>query len=184
MDTIFIDWLQTPSFAKGAASFLLLLALSFVPFMPIAIVYSTIGLAYPLWIALAINISGSVLGAILMFVLCKNFLKNYYEKKLNKLNQSSKFFTLLQKNGFLAILIARLIPFLPTALVNIICGAFQVPLKTYALATLLGKLPSIVIYSFVGNQLLEKNYFVFSIAAIYLVILLVLSRKLKKSWDV
>lgn len=184
METTLIDWLQTPSLLKGVISFLLLISLSFVPFMPIALVYGAIAFAYPLWLALIINVSGSVVGAVLMFWLCKYGLKGYYERKIQYVEKDSKFIKLLMKNPFLAILIGRLIPVLPTAIVNIISAMFQVPTRIYVIATLLGKLPAIFIYSIVGNQLLDQNPFVWLLLAVYLVILAICTKKFQKSWIV
>ena len=184
MESTIIEWLQTPSIGKGIVSFILLIALSFVPFMPIGLVYGAIAFAYPLWLAIIINVSGSVLGAIIMFLLCKYGLRGYYERKLKNLEMNSKFIQLMQTNGFLAVLIARFLPILPTAIVNIVSAMFQMPLKTYAWATLLGKLPAIFVYSLVGNQLLEKNVWVWLLLAIYIIIIASFAKRLKGDWSV
>lgn len=184
METTLIEWLHEPSFGKGLVSFILLIALSFVPFMPIALVYGAIAFAYPLWMALLINVSGSVLGAVLMFWLCKYGLRGYYERKIQTIERDSKFVKLLVSNPFLAILIGRFIPVLPTAVVNIVSAMFQVPTRVYVLATLLGKLPAIFVYSLVGNQLLEQNPVVWSLLAVYLVVLVVCTKRFQKDWRV
>ena len=184
METTVIEWLQTPSLAKVVVSFILLIALSFVPFMPIALVYGAIAFAYPLWLAIFINISGSTIGAIIMFVLCKYGLRGYYERKQKTLEMNSKFIQLIQTNSFLAILIARFIPILPTAIVNIVSAMFQIPFKTYAWATLLGKLPAIFVYSLVGNQLLEQNVWVWLLLIVYIAIIAVAAKRLKGDWTV
>ena len=184
MESTIIEWLQTPSIGKGIVSFILLIALSFVPFMPIGLVYGAIAFAYPLWLAILINISGSTIGAIIMFLLCKYGLRGYYERKLKTLEMNSKFIQLMQTNGFLAVLIARFIPILPTAIVNIVSAMFQMPLKTYAWATLLGKLPAIFVYSLVGNQLLEQNVWVWLLLIVYIVIIAIAAKRLKGDWSV
>ena len=75
METTVIEWLLTPSIWKVIISFILLIVLSFVPFMPMALIYGALAFAYPFWFAFIINVSGTVLGAIFMFVLCKYGLK-------------------------------------------------------------------------------------------------------------
>ena len=182
MENALIEWLQTPSLAKAVIGFVLLVALSFVPFMPFAIVYGAIAFAYPLWVALVINLSGTLVGAILMFWLCKYFLKGYYERKIQRLNKDSKFIQLMESNAFLAILVSRFIPILPTTIVNIVSAMFQVPTKTYVVATLYGKLPSVFVYSLVGNQLHEQNGVAWILLVVYLLILAFFTKKYRKSW--
>lgn len=182
VETQIMDWLQTPSPWKAIVSFLLLIALAFVPFMPIAVVFGAVGFSYPLPVALFINITGSLLGAVLMFLLCKYGLRGYYERKIQHINSESAFIKLMKTNSFLAIVIARFIPILPSAVVNIVCAMFQVPTRIYVAATLLGKLPSILIYTLVGNQLLENNVGIWMIVALYAVIILYFTKKYRQSW--
>ena len=184
METTVIEWLLTPSIWKVIISFILLIVLSFVPFMPMALIYGALAFAYPFWFALIINLSGTVLGAIFMFVLCKYGLKGYYERKLKTIEMNSKFIQLLQTNSYLAVLIARCIPILPTAIVNIVCAMFQIPLKTYSWATFVGKLPSVLVFTLVGNQLHEQNMWVVVLLVFYIVIITVASMRIKASWQV
>ena len=184
METTVLEWLVTPSIWKLIISFILLIVLSFVPFMPMALIYGALAFAYPFWLATIINVSGTVLGAIFMFVLCKYGLKGYYERKLKTIEMNSKFIQLLQTNSYLAVLIARCIPVLPTAVVNIVCAMFQIPLKTYAWATFIGKLPSVFVFTLVGNQLHEQNMWVVLLLVFYIVIITVASMRIKASWQV
>ncbi|MER2000250.1 MAG: VTT domain-containing protein [Lysinibacillus sp.] len=183
MEIQIVDWLQTPSLGKAIISFLVLVALSFVPFMPVSVVFGAIGFSYPLPLALCMNIGGTMIGAYLMFYLCKNGLRRFYERKIQYLKNDSKFIKLIQTNSFLAVLIARFIPILPSAIVNIICAMFQVPTRIYLIATLFGKLPSIFLYTIVGNQLLDNNKFVWLLLIIYLVILFYLTIKYRKRFE-
>ncbi len=184
METTVLEWLLTPSIWKVIISFILLIVLSFVPFMPMALIYGVLAFAYPFWLALIINLSGTVLGAIFMFVLCKHGLKGYYERKLKKIEMNSKFIQLMQTNSYLTVLIARCIPIFPTAIVNIVCAMFQMPLKTYSWATFIGKLPSVLVFTLVGNQLHDQNMWVFLLLVFYIVIITVASIRIKASWQV
>jgi uncharacterized membrane protein YdjX (TVP38/TMEM64 family) len=60
------------------------------------------------------------------------------------------------RNAFSYILTLRLLPFFPFALVNIASGLAAVPLGAYAAATLLGGIPTAVIYSSLGASLGES----------------------------
>ena len=184
METTVIEWLLTPSIWKVIISFILLIVLSFVPFMPMALIYGALAFAYPFWFALIINVSGTMLGAIIMFVICKFGLKGYYERKLKVIGTDSKFIQLMQTNSFLAVLIARCIPILPTVAVNIVSAMFQMQLKTYTWATFIGKLPSVLVFTLVGNQLHDQNMWVVMLLVFYIVIITVASMRIKASWQV
>lgn len=184
METTFIEWLLTPSIGTVIISFILLIALSFVPFMPMALIYGALAFAYPYWLALLINVSGTMLGAIIIFVICKHGLKGYYERKLKISGKKSKFYQLMQTNSFLAVLIARCIPILPTVFVNIVSAMYQMPLRTYVWATFIGKLPSVLIFTLVGNQLHDQNMWVVLLLIFYIVIITVATKRIKASWQV
>ena len=184
METTVIEWLLTPSMEKIVISFILLVALSFIPLMPMALIYGALAFAYPFWIALIINLAGTVLGAIFMFVLCKHGLRGYYERKLKMVEMNSKFIQLMQTNSYLTVLIARCIPVLPTALVNIACAMFQMPLRTYSWATFIGKLPSVLVFTYVGYQLNEQNMWVFLLLVFYIVIIGIATIRIRSSWEI
>jgi uncharacterized membrane protein YdjX (TVP38/TMEM64 family) len=56
----------------------------------------------------------------------------------------------LAKNSFSFVLTTRLIPGFPFALMNIACGLAAVPLRTYVPATLVGAIPTSLIYASLG----------------------------------
>lgn len=58
-----------------------------------------------------------------------------------------------QKNAFHYLLMLRLIPILPCWISNIAAGALNVPLKTFVFATILGLIPSTIIYVMAGESL-------------------------------
>jgi len=184
METTVLEWLLTPTIWKVIISFILLIVLSFIPFMPMAIIYGALAFAYPFWLALIINVSGTLLGAIIMFIICKYGLRGYYERKFKTVEMNSKFVQLMQTNSFLAVLVARSIPIIPTVIVNIVSAMFQIPLRTYAWATFLGKLQSIMIFTLVGNQLDDQNIWVWVLLIFYCVIITVATMRLKGTWQV
>ena len=54
-----------------------------------------------------------------------------------------------------SIIAVRLLPVLPFTLVNLCCGAFNVPLRTYVLGTVLGMSPGILGITLLGAQVVE-----------------------------
>lgn len=60
-----------------------------------------------------------------------------------------------RENAFSYLLVLRLVPIFPCWISNIGAGLFNVPLKTFVLATTLGILPSTIIYALAGRSLDE-----------------------------
>ena len=59
----------------------------------------------------------------------------------------------INRTGILAVAALRAIPIAPFTVVNIISGAFQVPVRDYALGSLLGLAPGIIITNLFAHQL-------------------------------
>lgn len=181
MDIQLLDFLKQPTLSNALLSTLLLILLSFIPFIPMPAVYGAIALTFPLSVSIGISLFGSVLGAICMFLLCKTVLTRFYARKLRKLHAQS-FVQMARQNGFSAILLARLIPIFPSALLNIIAGFIQIRFWPFVFATLLGKIPTIIMFTLTGNQLVQKNYSMIIYACIYLILLIIIANRIHKNW--
>ncbi|HEY3168523.1 MAG TPA: TVP38/TMEM64 family protein [Candidatus Binatia bacterium] len=58
----------------------------------------------------------------------------------------------MDKSGILAVAILRLLPVAPFTVVNIVSGAFKVPLRDYILGSLLGLMPGILVINLFAHQ--------------------------------
>ena len=61
------------------------------------------------------------------------------------------------QTGIVAVTTLRLLPIAPFTVVNIISGAFKVPLRDYILGSLLGLLPGILITNLFAHQLYQRD---------------------------
>lgn len=59
----------------------------------------------------------------------------------------------LKANAFGYLMVMRLVPFFPFFLVNILSGIVGIPARTFALATVLGRIPAAFIYVSLGEEL-------------------------------
>ncbi|WP_374992093.1 VTT domain-containing protein [Paenibacillus sp. LHD-38] len=50
-------------------------------------------------------------------------------------------------------LIARIIPIMPASLINLYAGVFGLPFKIFILSTLLGKIPVMIVFAYVGANM-------------------------------
>lgn len=116
------------------------------------------GFFFGKWWGTIIAVLGATIGATLLYILVKfffhNLVKKYLDKKFYKLKQ---FFN---KNDFFYYAILRLLGGIPFTIQNIIPILFNMSIKTYFFATLLGCMPQMFISVAIGSgieQLLEKN---------------------------
>ena len=58
----------------------------------------------------------------------------------------------LSKHSFTTIVVLRLLPAAPYTLVNLLAGAFKIPFVKYALGTIIGIAPSVLIMTLIGGQ--------------------------------
>ena len=119
--------------------------------LPIAAFLMVLGgfLFGPYISVIVVDISAT-LGACLLFLILKSTLGEILEMKaIPWIKKTERVF---EKNAFSYLLFLRLVPFFPFWAVNIVAACLRVPLGTFFLATLLGIIPAVFIYSFVGNE--------------------------------
>ena len=96
------------------------------------------------------SIVGSLVGAAVTYAigrfLGQDFVRKIAGAKRRRLEQK------IRQTGIVAVTTLRLLPIAPFTVVNIISGAFKVPLRDYILGSLLGLLPGILITNLFAHQ--------------------------------
>lgn len=161
---------------------LMMVTVSIIPFAPIPVLVTLVGTHHSFLIAFCINLLGTLTGSVILYQLSKSMSQRRMKKTLNKFDQLQNFKTLIQTNGFLAVLIGRLVPILPSAGVNIMAGISGVTFIAFATATLLGKIPIILAFSLAGNQLADGNWYTLTFVGLYIFVLILIGGKVKKRW--
>lgn len=176
------DWLHHDAWLTSVTSFLLMAMLAFVPAVPIPLVAGIIGATYPFPVALFISLGGTVFGSICMFCLCRTALQQIALKQVRKWQRLDGFFQLLERNGFLAVLIGRLIPIMPSAAINAIAGVAKVRFGSFLLATTLGKFPTMMAFTLAGSQFEENQYITGMMIVLYVIVIVLLGSKVRTKW--
>ncbi|WP_332645623.1 TVP38/TMEM64 family protein [Lysinibacillus sp. 54212] len=182
MKSFIINLIEMNIVLGASFSFLLMVILAFIPAMPIPLVASIIGNIFSIPVALTINLGGNVLGSCLMFLLSRTSFKKFAEQKMNKWKSVTGFFLLLERNGFLAVLIARLIPIMPSAAINLIVGISNISMTSFILATIIGKFPTMLAATIAGSQFNEHPAISILLFSLYFCVLIIIGYKLKKHW--
>ena len=96
------------------------------------------------------SIVGSLAGAAVTYAigcfLGQDFVRKIAGAKWRRLEQK------IRKTGIVAVATLRLLPIAPFTVVNVISGAFKVPLRDYILGSLLGLVPGILITNIFAHQ--------------------------------
>lgn len=183
MEQLFLDIVQNEKPLSWLYQFLMMVLVSMVPFAPIPMLATFIASIHDFGTGLLINMLGTTTGSIILFLLSKNKLRHMAQKYLTQRKDLIKYLELIKTNGFLAVLFGRLIPILPSAGVNLITGISNVSLTAFITATILGKLPTILAFSLAGHQIAAGNWNNVFIIVLYLFVLFLLGKKIKKIWN-
>ena len=150
---VLLNWLSSDSLHLLPFMFLAAVFLGLFPVIPFGIFAGMMGAKFgPFWGTL-INWTGSVVSAFLFFL----FIRYGYQKAgrdyLTKSPRLAVFTRAFEQNAFIAVLFARLIPIIPSPVINIYAGISAIPILSFALATAIGKIPTMLVFAFLGNQL-------------------------------
>lgn len=109
------------------------------------------GFLFGTWLGGLWAVLGATAGAVAVFLIARTALGSTMRERAGPwLRRMEDGF---RADAFNYLLVLRLIPLFPFWLVNLVPAFLGVPLRTFALATLLGILPATFIYAGVGNGL-------------------------------
>lgn len=110
------------------------------------------GLLFGLWLGAACAIVGTTLGASAVFLAARAGLSGLTERAGPR---AAAIVGGFRVNPLSYLVFLRLVPLFPFTLVNVAAAVARIPLKTFILATLVGTIPSIVIYASFGDLLMD-----------------------------
>lgn len=96
---------------------------------------------------------GMTIGATTMFLVARTALGDMLKNRTRAGGMIQRLEAGVRENAFVYLLVLRLLPAVPFWACNIASGFVQIPLRTYIGATILGVIPSTVIYCSIGAGL-------------------------------
>jgi len=166
------EYIRSFGVLSVAVSFLLMIIQSLAAPLPaFLITFANAAVFGWVWGAV-LSWSSAMVGAILCYAIAKLYGRGVVSKLTgNKsLNAIDRFF---EKSGVYAILIARLLPFMPFDIVSYAAGLTSMRLGAFIIATGLGQLPATIIYSYAGEMLVGgAKSFVFGLLIVFSLIAL------------
>ncbi len=101
----------------------------------------------------AYAVIGMTIGAVTMFLVARSALGDVLKRHTPAGGMVQRIEAGVRANAFLYLLILRLLPAVPFWLCNIASGFVAIPMRTYVVATVLGVIPSTLIYASIGAGL-------------------------------
>lgn len=147
-------WLQeAPSLPLIIATAIIM---ALFPIIPYPVVGGAIGAALGPALGAAVTWIGSAAASILMFLFVRYVFQQWGERALHRYQRIGRLTVLFEQNAFLAILFARLLPFVPSIIVNVYAALSRVSFTAYAIASSIGKIPAMLLFAMVGDNLVSN----------------------------
>ncbi|WP_088105275.1 TVP38/TMEM64 family protein [Halalkalibacter urbisdiaboli] len=148
-----LDWIRT-----GGTDYLLVttvLAMTFAlfPIIPYPIIGGILGATYGPFLGSMITWLGSSLASVMMFVFVRYGYQDWGQAILSRYQTLSKVTHLFERNGFMAVFIFRLLPVVPSIVVNIYSAVSKLSFISYTIASSIGKIPAMILFAVIGNTL-------------------------------
>ena len=152
-----VDYIR--SFGDGALLFAFLLtlftnALGFPP----AVIFSTANvILFGIVPGIILSCVAETVGVTIAFVLMRFYFRESAERVIAKSVFLSKVDQYSGSKGFLIMLIGRMVPYLPSALLNAVGALSSIRLRDYVIASFIGKFPSTGIEAIIGHDLIMRQ---------------------------
>ena len=152
------DIVETAEYIQGYGSlavvfsFLLTLFVNAIGFPP-AIIFSTANtLIFGIVPGIILSVVAETVGVTISFQLLRFFFRDSAKKIIRKSKRLSSVDKYSSKNGFTVMLIARMVPYVPSGLLNAAGALSSMSIRDYFLASLVGKFPSTGIEAIIGHD--------------------------------
>jgi uncharacterized membrane protein YdjX (TVP38/TMEM64 family) len=123
-----------------------------LPF-PTAVLSTASGALWGAYLGTGITVFSATLASCLPFMLARLMARNAVRNVVEKSKGASRCDRFAGKNGFITVLIMRLIPFFPWDMVNYLSGLCSIRFRDYLLASLLGTIPASFTYNLIGASM-------------------------------
>lgn len=152
---------------------LLVIGLACIPIIPFSVVIGTMGYLYGPLLGALISLIGAWIAALMLYGLFRYALRERGRALLRRYRLMERWTVMVEKHPFRSILLARLMPIVPQVAVNIYAAVVSIPLVSYASASLLGKIPGMLVFAFIGGSVASGWRSLALAVAVYVVFLLV-----------
>lgn len=155
--------------------FMLLYIVRPILLFPASIMTITSVFLFGPYLGFLVSYIGEVFSSIVAFFIGKYFAEELGLAEKVTHTKIGKYF---QGNAFTSVFMLRLVPIFPFDFVNYASGVAELPFKSYIYGTMLGVLPGLSAYIFLGFSLMNTKYLV--VAGLVFIVLFAVGHKGKK----
>jgi uncharacterized membrane protein YdjX (TVP38/TMEM64 family) len=148
-----LQWINKGDATQIPYMILLSVFIGIFPVVPFTLFAGVMGAKFGPLIGGLINWCGAVLASIGFFLLTRYAFAEFFRNFISRYDGLSNYSRMIDKNSFLAVFFARIIHIVPTPVINIYSGISLMSFSTYLLATVLGQMPGMFLYAFIGDQI-------------------------------
>lgn len=128
---------------------------AFLPFLPLTAFLLANAASYGLVVGFLLSYIGCVAGAWTLYWLFRYFGERPFFKKFRENENVKEYAAWLDQKGLWVITLLCMVPFFPNSVITIVSGFNKMSFKKFAVASSIGILGLTLIFSFVGDDLLE-----------------------------
>lgn len=150
---------------------ILIIIESIIPVLPLAMFIAFNIIAFGSIIGFFISWISTIVGCMIAFYLSRK-LGNKYEEKYKNNKNIIKFKKYISKLSLSNLVLLLAVPFTPAFAINIGAGLSEIDPKKYLLALIIGKIPMIYFWGFIGKSLLESISDPYTIAQIVVMLII------------
>ncbi|MDQ1003211.1 putative membrane protein YdjX (TVP38/TMEM64 family) [Neobacillus niacini] len=147
----------------------------FFPVIPFPVLAGVIGGVFGTTQGVIVSLTGAMAGTMAFFFLSRYGFRDYAQSKIINYPKVQEYEEFLNRNSFVAILTCRLIPIIPSPVVNIICGLSKVNWVTFFTSSTIGKIPNILILSYAGASFSSNKIFSVALYGGYILIIFIVN---------
>lgn len=120
---------------------------------PTAVLSSAAGALWGAYLGTAMTVISATLAACIPFVIARLMVRRTVRSVIESHGGASRCDRFAGRNGFIAVLVMRLVPIFPWDMVNYLSGMCSIRFRDYLFASLLGTIPASFTYNLIGASL-------------------------------
>jgi uncharacterized membrane protein YdjX (TVP38/TMEM64 family) len=151
LDSIIIS-LRNTTFSKFFFTFIIMVIQNSFTIIPLIIIITINYALFGFFNGLLWSWLTSIIAAGIWFYGSRYFFNDWVQKKTN-----SELLSKMEQNGLLFVFQARIVPFVPTSLINILSGLSSIKFKHFLVGTMFGNLIFFFVLSLIPAGLMEGN---------------------------
>ncbi|WEK55952.1 MAG: VTT domain-containing protein [Candidatus Cohnella colombiensis] len=152
-----IGWMESESYWQQNILIVLIgLIIAIVPAIPYGLMAAVLGAKFGPVTGTILNVFISAGAAMILFLLIRHTFSAEGRARAAKMKGIRYLTDYTERNAFFSIFFARTIPIVPAQAVNIFAAVTQISWVPYLLATVLGKIPFIVMVTLLGDRFFQN----------------------------